>query len=310
LKIRIGSGLLPINLVVMVLILITILAPSSPPYNIFRTILGLPLVLFAPGYALVAALFPKKEGLENIERMALSFGLSIATVSLIGLILNYTPPGIKLEPVLYSTSGVTFIVSILAIWRRARLPEEDRFNISSGLKIPGWDGSVFGKLLSILVMISILGAIGTLGYYLASPKAEEPFTEFYILDLDSESQNYPTEFVITGDEVILVKYGENETMEASTGKVILGIINHEYEEATYLVRIMVNDEPIPVSFSGGTLEYIGPITLAHEEKWEYEIGFAPNHVGDNQKVEFILYKDDVPYFEEPLHIWIDVKTQD
>jgi uncharacterized membrane protein len=277
----------------MALILITILAPSSPPYNISRTILGLPLVLFAPGYALVATLFPKREGLENIERMALSFGLSIATVSLIGLILNYTPLGIKLEPILYSTSGATFVISIIAIWRRARLPEEDRFNISSGLKLPGWDGGLFSKLLSVLVMISILGATGMLGYYLASQKVGEKFTEFYVLGPEGEASDYPKEISV-GDEA----------------SIILGIINHEYGEATYLVEIMVDDEPIPVSFSGDTLEYIGPITLAHEEKWEYEIGFAPNHVGDNQKVEFILYEDDTPYFEEPLHIWIDVKTQD
>ena len=37
-----------------------------------RNVLGLPLVLFLPGYALIAALFPAKSDLDGIERTALS----------------------------------------------------------------------------------------------------------------------------------------------------------------------------------------------------------------------------------------------
>lgn len=183
-KIRIGSGLLPLNLLVIVLIIIAF-SPSSSPYDAFRVILGLPLALLFPGFATVAALFPKKERLDNTERMALSFLLSIAIVSLVGLILNFTPLGIKLEPVLYSVSGFTFFISMVAIWRRAGIPEEERFSITSGLRIPGWNGGFFGKFLTILVIVSILGAIGMLGYYIASPAAE-PFTEFYILNVNRE----------------------------------------------------------------------------------------------------------------------------
>ena len=65
-----------------------------------RIILGLPLVLFLPGYSLIAALFAGKDDLDGIERVALSFGLSIAVVPLFGLALNYTPFGIRLTPVL------------------------------------------------------------------------------------------------------------------------------------------------------------------------------------------------------------------
>lgn len=58
-----------------------------------RVPIGLLMVLFVPGYVLIAALFPKREDLDGIERIALSFGLSIAVVPLIGLGLNYTPWG-------------------------------------------------------------------------------------------------------------------------------------------------------------------------------------------------------------------------
>ena len=48
-----------------------------------RIVLGLLLVLFLPGYSLIAALFPGRDDLDGIERIALSFGLSIAVVPLI-----------------------------------------------------------------------------------------------------------------------------------------------------------------------------------------------------------------------------------
>jgi uncharacterized membrane protein len=50
--------------------------------SIIQAIIGLPLVLFIPGYALSYAFFPKKKDLELMERIALSFGLSLALIPL------------------------------------------------------------------------------------------------------------------------------------------------------------------------------------------------------------------------------------
>jgi len=47
--------------------------------------------------------------------------------------------------------------------------------------------------------------------------------------------------------------------------------------------------------------------LENEGKWEQEVGFVPQKAGEGQKVEFVLYKDGEPYFEEPLNLWIDVE---
>jgi uncharacterized membrane protein len=55
------------------------------------------------------ALFPKREKMGGIERIALSFGMSLAVVPLLGLILNYTPWGIRLESILYSVASFIFI---------------------------------------------------------------------------------------------------------------------------------------------------------------------------------------------------------
>ncbi len=94
-----------------------------PPLNEIspiRIILGLPLVLFLPGYALIAALFPRKDDLDAIERIALSFGLSIAITPLLGLALNYTAFGIRLSPILIVLSVFTISLAMGAYVRRCK----------------------------------------------------------------------------------------------------------------------------------------------------------------------------------------------
>jgi uncharacterized membrane protein len=308
LRIKLGNGIILLNLLVLLLIAVLILSPSTS----FRIVLGLPFLLFLPGYALLAALYPKKEGIDAIERVALSFALSIALVPLIGLILNYTPWGIRLESVLYSVALFIFITSIVAMLRRAQLPEQERFCIEFWLRLPGWSGAALNKSLSIILLVSILGVLGTLGYVIAIPKVGERLTEFYILGPGGTAEGYPTEFVVNGDKVILVRYGGGETQEVASdsGRVILGIVNQEHENVTYLVWVMIDGEPVKVYFDGDELDKIGPIELVHGEKWEHEIGFAPQHVGDNQKVEFVLYQDGARYLETPPYLWLNVKRQD
>ena len=109
-----------------------VLLPPLNEISAIRIILGLPLVLFLPGYALIAVLFPRKDDLDAIERIALSFGLSIAITPLLGLALNYTPFGIRSSPVLILLSVFTISLAICAFIRRGMTPEEDRFSVAFG----------------------------------------------------------------------------------------------------------------------------------------------------------------------------------
>ena len=275
--IRIKDELIPLNLLVIVLVVIIVFFPS----NTLRVILGLPFLLFFPGYTLIAALFTKKEGRSGIERVALSFGLSIAVVPLIGLILNYSPWGIRTEPILYSVALFIFITSIIAWLRRRRLPESERFGIEFQMRLPGWGGGSWDKVLSILLALAILGALGTLGYAIASPKVGERFTEFYIEGLGGKAADYPEELVV-GEE----------------GKVIVGIINREHETVTYRVEIVIDG----VENNG-----VGPVVLDHDGEWEEIVGFTPGRAGDNQKVEFLLYRQGQSEVYQRLHLWVDVR---
>jgi len=105
--------------------LATILAiyilPSAYPIVIFRWILGSIFVLFLPGYVTVQALFTGRRELDDIERFALSVGLSLAITPLMGLLLNYTPWGIRLDPIAISLSIFTLGMAIIATIRKYSL---------------------------------------------------------------------------------------------------------------------------------------------------------------------------------------------
>ncbi len=278
-------------LIIMVLVILTAFFILIPPLDStwVRTILGLPLVLFFPGYALIAALFPKKDDLDGIERVALSFGLSIAVVPLLGLGLNYTPWGIRLVPILITLSIFTLGMCAIAIYRRSKLPEEEVFSVPFKMGFESMRKNVFDqnqssldKALTIILVISILASIVMLVYVIVTPKQGEKFTEFYILGPDGMADDYPTDFVL-GD----------------TGTVIVGVVNHEYAVINYSLSLVLDN----VSITRDT-----KIKLAHNETWEQPITFTPDSVGEDMKLQFLLYRDNnftAPYRD--LHLWIDVR---
>ncbi len=66
--------LILVNILSALLIAVIAFFPDSPAC----IVLGLAFILFFPGYVLICALFTRKEGLDLVERLALSMGLSIA----------------------------------------------------------------------------------------------------------------------------------------------------------------------------------------------------------------------------------------
>jgi hypothetical protein len=95
--------------------------PADLPLVAVRWVLGSLFVLFIPGYVTVEALFPKGRELDTIERFALSVGLSLALVPLVGLLLNYTPWGIRLNPIVVSLTILTVGLAMVALAREYRL---------------------------------------------------------------------------------------------------------------------------------------------------------------------------------------------
>ncbi len=249
------------------------------PQNVLRIVLGLPFVLFSPGYILITALFPRKENLSDIERIALSFGLSLAVVPLNGLVLNYLPWGINLTSILYSLSIFIILTSVAAWLRQRKLSEDEKFSVR--ISFGSWSGqNLLGKVLSVVLVFTVIGLLGVIVYTIAVPRTSDQYTEFYVLNMEGKATNYTDE----------LRPGE-------TGYVILGVINHERQVVSYTIEIQID---------GKTSDTVGPMTLEHEEKRESVVEFKPQKIGARQKVEFLLFRDESnePYLR--LHLWINV----
>jgi uncharacterized membrane protein len=87
-----------------------------------RIVLAIPVILFIPGYCLLALLFPKNGDIDLMPRMVLSIGVSIALVPLIGLGLNFTPWGITLDPIVLSLTIFTLVMTLIILYQRSLLP--------------------------------------------------------------------------------------------------------------------------------------------------------------------------------------------
>ena len=98
--------------------LVLVFTVKEPPLVYLRYVLGSLFVLYIPGATLIEALYPRGEELEPLERLALGIGLSLALVPLVGLVLNYTPWGIRLTPIAISLSILTEILMIVASYRK------------------------------------------------------------------------------------------------------------------------------------------------------------------------------------------------
>jgi hypothetical protein len=102
----------------LITVLVVYTLPSQSPLVALRWILGSVFVLVIPGYVTVEALFPKGRELDGVERFALSVGLSLVLVMMDGLLLNYTPWGIRLTPIVVSLVILTFGLAFVALRRQ------------------------------------------------------------------------------------------------------------------------------------------------------------------------------------------------
>jgi len=275
-RIKINHVLFFIDSLTFLLVLIVALFPS----NFLRIILGLPFVLFFPGFILLSALFPRKGNFTDIERFALDFGLSLAIVPLLGLALNYTAWGITLNSVLYSLSAFVFVFSLIAWFRLRKLPDAEKLALQ--VRITWWvKRSLVEKILSIILVFVILSTIGVVIYTIAVPKTNESYTEFYVLNSEGKATNYPDHLNL-GD----------------TAEVTLDIVNRELQNVTYRIEIKIDGD------SAGS---IGPVTLKNNEQYSTIASFKPQNAGTHQKVEFLLFKNDSPTSYMDSYIWVDVQ---
>ncbi|QLH84929.1 DUF1616 domain-containing protein [Halosimplex pelagicum] len=316
-----------------------------------RVVFGLAFVLFVPGYAFVAALFPERSvtpllfddedrtandevaddeiagdrGIDGLERVALSFGLSIAIVPLIGLVLNFTPWGIRLVPILLSLSGFTIVAVAVAAYRRWDLPIEERFRVPYREWVAAGRAELFAPatrtdaVLNVALVASVLLATSSVGYAVLVPQQGEQFSEFYLLTEDDDGElvadNYPTEFTVDEGRPLVVGIG-NQEHERTNYTVVSQLQRVRMANSSSAVIRSSNSSTAtaPVSSTVERSERLATFstTLGHNESWHNRYTVAPTFEGQDLRLLFLLYRGSPP--EEPsidnayreVHLWVNV----
>lgn len=309
-----------------------------------RVVFGLLFVLFVPGYAVVSALFPESSistrtgipefedvdsditseagfeslgltevidaRIDNLERVVLSFGTSIVVVPLVGLALSVTPWGLRTVPIVVAISLVSLVATGAAYVRRRRLPRESRFDPSFGA-LGGWIRTEFsragtrrGRAVNLLLLFSVVLAIGSLGYAVAVPNDGERFTGFYLF-----TQTEDGEFVTSG-------YPE-EFSQGESRPLYVGIQNEEQRPVNYTVIVELQR----MGGSNGSTGVVEAerlnelhVYLTESETRNVRLDISPTLTGEDLRLTFLLYRGTPP--ADPtidnayrdLHIWIDVSA--
>ncbi|MEM2687930.1 MAG: DUF1616 domain-containing protein [Thermoproteota archaeon] len=145
-------------------------------------------------------------------------------------------------------------------------------------------GAKLNKAITVVLSACLVAAVGLTVYIAITPHVGERFTEFYILGPSGKAEGYPTNLTV----------GES-------GRVIIGVVNHEYEDVSYRVAIIFDNE---------TLGIIDDIRLRHEEVWQQNYTFTPKKSGDRMKLEFLLYREGVEGPYRTLHLWVSVHPRE
>lgn len=288
----------------LVLVALVLFVPDS----LARQILGLVFVLFLPGYAATAALFPENDQIDGIERVALSFGLSIAIVPLIGLALNFTPFGIRLDPILASVSGFIVAASLVGWYRRMRLPVDERFAIVVDVRMD-WKGMpIVDRLLTIGIAVMLVASVVVLAWAITTPRVGETFTQLALLGPGGMATDYPRNLTVGED-----------------GRVLLSVKSFEHEPVNYTVVIVltnvtdynftVGQYPIDWDSTHALSPYTGiaqNFSLEHLEYYNQTFDFNVTEEG-TWKLQFLLYTEGQEVTQESyreVHLWLVVSTRE
>lgn len=261
------------DLILLAVLLVLGLAVVSLPATV-RIPLGMLVVLVAPGYALVAALFPDDEHLDPVERLALSLGVSLGLIAVQALVLDRIPGGFSPATIRLAVSGFGLVLVVVAVIRRARS--------SSGTTRPMEAGRIGdGRAVRFTQAIVVTNvAVAALAFLLTLTASPPTSTAFYVVGEKGLLGDYPRRVAV--GQPIVVRVGIDQASDQS---------------GQYQVAVRSGDRVL-ASRSG--------ISVAPSDDWESDIQFSPDMAGLDQ--EFVIQLERTGE-QEPfrlLRLWLDV----
>lgn len=289
--------------VVLSLLIAVLIALIWPVADIVRSALVGVFLLFLPGYTFTTAAFPSggSQGLDGVERLALSFGLSLAGVPMLFIAVQPTD-GLTASYVVNLVTVPVVVFLLIGAVRRFYLPPNERYDIDIGgfvtRRLDGLDGSAnLDAFLSVVLVASIVLALGGLGYAVAAP--QEPAATTSVSILTQNGTNY------TQDE-----YPAQPTVGASN-TLTLRVKNEEGRSVQYTVLVTLDSVT-----SNGTVTQRTEIDRFQREieagdVWNRTHSFTARSAQPN-RLTYFVYIENAP--ENPtrnsayrvVYLWLDV----
>lgn len=314
----------PVDLLTVIaftVLLSVVLLRSDAGYSWPRALVGLVFVLVIPGYALVSALFPARPtgslsrpsraaaySPGTAERLGLSFAFSLALLPILALVHGLSGIPFETNTVVTSVTALVVALSIVGILRRVVLPPTDRYSPPSlfeyGVRTRDWlaAGRATDTVLSAVLVVAVLLAVGSLAFGLTGPTQGESYTSVALVtETDSGeyvASNYPTNFS-SGEARNLTLEVENHYQEPGDYTAVIELQRVRGEESVEIAE----RERI------GTLEAEVPAN----ETWTATHSVEPTMTGEDLRLTYYVYRGDVP--ETPtaenadgaVHLWVAVQ---
>jgi uncharacterized membrane protein len=319
-----GDDPLPVDLLVVASLAVTaagvaLVVPTLP--TTAGHVLAVVVVLL-PGYALVAALFPRGplgpdeppgrpaervRRLDGFERLVLSTAAGLLVTPLVGIAVDFSPFGFFETPVVASVTGFVLVTSAVATVRRRRVPATERYVPhrrwlrSLGRVRTGQPRSA-PAVVTVAVAVAVVVAAGGVFAVVGTAETGERFTELSLL-VESDDG-----LLVAGSYPSAVEVGEEVG-------VVVAVENREQRRQTYtlvprLERVVErSDDTRVVGFEA--FERVG-VTVPEGRTERRELRVRPTTTGENLRLSVLLYRGTPP--EEPTatnayrrtHVWLNV----
>lgn len=278
-----------------------------------RTVVSIPLLLFAPGYAIVAALVPERntsvdsgrtDGVDTLTRVTFSVVLSLVLVPLLGFALNFTSSGIRLVPAATLIGLVTIAATAVAVYRWWALPPSARFSLGVRRHLALlWDDLFAARsradyVLNVVLVVAVLVAVGGVVYGAFAASGTGGHSDLFLANETGNGtlafENYPTNFTI----------GESR-------QVTVGLKNREGTRESYTVAVVLERVEDGAVTERTLLDRYDP-TLADGEEWLKPTTVTPTMTGDHLRLTYEVYVGGAPADlrsvqpDYTTYLWIDV----
>lgn len=287
-----------------------------------RVVVTLVVLFFVPGYALTLAVFPadgtraserrfrglgaratERAGVDGVERLALSFGLSVFVLPLVAFAVSLVELPYQYTAVGGAVGAVSLLALAVGLLRRRRVERASRYDPSLDavfvLVSRMTRGHGLDVALNAVLAVAVVAALAGLGLGLAAPPEGDGFTEVSLLteDLDGElsAANYPTELT------------RNETAE-----LVLSVTNQERERVAYDVVVQLQNVDADGTVTDrSTLAFLEN-DVAPGDTWRARHDLQLFRAGENQRVVYLLYRGEqaadptIANADRHVYFWTDV----